>query len=183
MQTKPKSNSVVTSSVTADGIIHITVLGAGKIEFDPQLAHPSMRHRAEYHGWIQRLADGAAKSRDPVTGKPASPADKLAAIHALAAHYTSGIDQWKVTATGGGRSSNSEIILRALANIGDVEIEVIRSRINAMAEKKGTKPATLLSALAGRKDVAEEIIRLRAEAATASGIDAEGLMEEIMIGE
>ncbi len=180
MQTKPKSNSVVTSAVTEDGIIHITVLGAGKVEFDPTKVDGKLRRRAEIHGWIQRLADGAAKSRDAATGKPATPHDKLAAIQSIADHYQNGATEWKMAGTGGGRMAQSEIILQALSRVREVDIETLRARIAAMAEKKGTKPATLLSALATDKDVAAMVLTIQAERAGSTGIDTEELMAEIL---
>lgn len=177
MNAKPKSNSVVTATVTADGIIHIVVLGAGKLEFDPKRCAPEMRRHAEYHGWIQRLSDGAAKSRDPVTGKTASPHDKLAGIRNIADHFLGGATEWKMKGGGGGMS---ELILTALCNVKEVSIEIMRERIERMAEVKKTKPRTLLAALAKDKEIMAEVLRLQAERATDMGVDMEGIMEEIM---
>lgn len=180
MQTKPKSNSVLTSSVRPDGVIVINVLGGGVVEFDPRRVDPALRQRAEAHGWIQRLADGAAKSRNAATGLPASPQEKFDAVRAIADHYLNGATEWKMTGTGGGRMAQSEIILQALARVREVDIETLRERIAAMAEKKGTKPATLLAALAVDKEVAAMVLTIQAERAGALAIDAEELMMEIM---
>lgn len=181
MVTKPKSNSVVTSFVTADGIIHITVLGAGRVEFDPYKAHPNMRARAEYHGWIQRLSDGAAKSRDPLTGRSAQPGEKLVAVQAIANHYQSGVDEWKMK--GAGRTPLSEIILQALCSLNDVKVETMRERIARMAEVKKTTPERLLAAMAARKDISEEVLRIQAERAGAPELDTDELVDELIYGE
>ena len=177
---KTKSNAVVSTTVTNDGVIHITVLGAGKVEFDPNQCQADMRKHAELHGWIQRLADGAAKSRDSKTGLPATPADKLAAIQTIADYYLKGATEWKMKGSGGGRMPMSELILEALCRVNDIPLETMRERINRMAEVKGTKAATLLATLGTQKDVAAMVLTIQAERAASTGIDAEDLMADLM---
>lgn len=101
MQSKPKSNSVVTHEQTENGIT-FHVLGAGSVAFDPTKAHQHNRIRAEAHGWIQRISDRAAIGRDPETGKSATPAEKLAAMKALVDHYHTGTSEWSMVAKGKG---------------------------------------------------------------------------------
>lgn len=114
MNAKVKRNSVVTSELLESGMIRFTVRDAGTFDFNPSKAHESLRDRAEVHGWIQRISDAAAMSRDEATGKPASPADKLARMVALKEHYESGTEQW---ARSGGAGTGQSIVILAVQRV------------------------------------------------------------------
>lgn len=183
MNTKRKTNSIVTSRVDDEGVITIDVIGADSVVFDPRKVDPAMRVRAERHGWLQRLMDGAALSRDPDTGRPATPAAKQARIQSIADHYLNGATDWNMRGIGGGaKASESAIILRALANVADVSVESMKARVDGLAERRGKKLAALLRIMANRADIAAEVARLKSDAAKATGIDADELIGEL-IGE
>src|SRR5258706_8379776 len=93
--TKAQSNfTITTDRERPDGRILFRVKGAGEFTFAPAKASEANRARALRHGFVQRLSDAAAKSRDTATGQPASPASKLAAMQTLATHYESGAEGW-----------------------------------------------------------------------------------------
>jgi aryl-alcohol dehydrogenase-like predicted oxidoreductase len=52
------------------------------------------REHAEDYGWLQRLSDTMAMSRDTETGLPATPQDKMARLQTLVDHYMSGSADW-----------------------------------------------------------------------------------------
>lgn len=169
MQTKPKSNQVITTELLEGGILRVTVLGAGHVEFDPAKASDANRDYAEYHGWKQRLSDAAALGRNPETGQSASPADKLAAIQALATHYMSGSADWSPARAEGGNEGG--ITLRALARVQGVEVETMRARVAEQAEKRGITPKAYLARVAGAEAVIRAIAAIRAESGDAKAAD------------
>lgn len=173
---KPKSNSVVMVEQTETGIA-VNVLGAGSVTFDPTKAHQSNRIHAEFHGWKQRLADAAAMSRDDETGKPASPADKLAAIQALIEHYESGSAEWSRVGGGGGGKS---LTIEAIARVKNLTYEEAQSQVVAFAEKRyegDTKKA--LAYLRTGQRVAREMEVIRAERTPEPKIDADNALQEL----
>lgn len=102
MQTKAKSNSVITHSVSEDGtVITFHVKDAGDVVFDTTLAAASIIQQAAVHGLIQRVSDRAAIGRDPETGASASPEEKMEAMQSLVEHYESGSTEWSLVQSGG----------------------------------------------------------------------------------
>lgn len=97
MNAKVKSNSIVTHELLEGGIIRFTVVGVGSFDFDPRLAHTTNRERAEAHGWVQRISDRAAMSRDPKTGIAATAQEKHDGMKSLADHYASGAEAWSTS--------------------------------------------------------------------------------------
>lgn len=95
MQTKPKSNAVITHEV-AENVITFHVKQAGTVVFNLDAVSPANRKRAAIHGFIQRVSDGAAMSRNPETGQPAAPIDKMARMQAIVDHYQSGSPNWSM---------------------------------------------------------------------------------------
>lgn len=120
MNTKPKSNSVITHEVVVgeDGNISIIfkVVGAGQTTLDLRNISQSNKNRAMIHGFIQRISDAAAISRNPSTGLPASPADKLTAMDEVVQHYASGTEEWSRKRTGG-VGADSGLLLEALTRM------------------------------------------------------------------
>lgn len=179
MQTKAKSNSIITHALAEDGCtITFKVRGAGEFTFDVLSAHPNMQHRAAIHGFVQRIADGAALSRDTETGKPASPDEKLANMLRIAEHYASGIDQWKLNSdgTGAGRTS---IVVQALAAIQGVSHAEMLTRVQELAEKQRKTTKEVLARLKGTKAVADKIAELMTADGTADG---DAMLESLMAG-
>lgn len=170
-QAKPaKSNQVITTTVTGSTIT-FNVRDTGQVVLDLSTIHPDVLQRAALHGMIQRISDRAAIGRNPETGKPASPAEKLAAMQALAAHYAAGSADWSPARSEGGGNEGG-ITLRALARVQGVEVDVMRARVAEQAEKRGITPKAYLARVAGAEAVVRAIAAIRAESGDAGQADA-----------
>lgn len=177
MQSKPKSNSTITTAIdAATGIITFTVIGAGQFTFDPTEASQGVRARAQVHGFVQRICDRAAKGRDPETGKPAPAVDRMAAMKSLADHYASGSEDWspKVERTGGGAGWDS-LILAAVVEATGRGLEEVKEGVARRAKADGITTKVALEALGRSKVVAPILERIRAEAA--EGLDGDEMIE------
>ena len=79
----------------------------------------SIRHAAIMHGLKQKLVDAAAMSRNPDTGKPASMADKKAAVLEVFERITSPDGTWNKVRGEGGTASEGGLLIRALVRVYD----------------------------------------------------------------
>lgn len=168
MQTKPKANSILTHEVRGDGALVIHVKGCEDVVFRRTLASTVTRDRAEYHGWVQRLCDGAAKARNTADGKPAPASEKRAAIQRLADHYETGTESWNLVREGGGGGGPGldTTILAAVSEATGRDLGAVRAMVAEGATKRGMKPADYLAQLATAKAVAPVLERMRAAQAT-----------------
>jgi len=170
MLTKPKANSIITHALSEDKcVITFTVKDAegagrpGRFTFDVTGVHPDMQHMAAVHGFIQRISDGAAMSRDKETGRPATPAEKMARMQAIADHYASGADQWTMNkGTGEGRSQGPNIVVRALAAIQGTSVAEALASVREKAEKGRVTTKAYLKKLATAKAIVDKVAELRA---------------------
>src|SRR5260221_3835029 len=159
MQSKAKTNSVIVTSLV-EGNPTWTVLGVEKpITLHLDRVAQSMRERAEVHGWFQHGSDGAARSRDATTGKPASAQDKYDSILELVNHYETGTEEWAMRSGGGGGTS---ITLQAVARVRGCTYEEAEASVARYAEShyKGDTKAALAFFRTGAK-VGEAIIAIR----------------------
>lgn len=177
MVTKPKSNSVITHAVNTDGTLTFIVKDAGSFVFDPTKASVECTSRATIHGWIQRISDGGALSRDPTTGASATPEMKLARMRAIADHYQSGATEWALKAT------------RAPFDIGLVILGMIRGgkaangddaerKLTAIAAKMETDREGAARIVATSKAVAVAMAEIRAER-NPSKVDADAMLDDL----
>ena len=180
MVSKRKSNSVVTVQRLESGALQFDVLGAGKVVFNPESAHPDNRAFAEIYGWTQRLSDRAAKPRDTETGKPATPAEKYEAIKALAEYYMTGAQGWTLSGAGGGGKS---ITLEAIARVQGVDYAEAQKQAEALAIKKfdGDVKATLEYLRTGSR-IMKAIEAIRAERLPEPKVDADAALDEMKQG-
>lgn len=174
MQTKPKSNSVITHKL--DGVGRDAILTFHVRD----VAEPLVLKMADVsdevyglfaiHGVFQRIADGAALSRDPVTGKPMPPADKHAAMRRLVLHYASGTRDWRVIGERG--ESSGGLLFRAMvrAYAGEKTPDELRVFLKDVPEK--TKRAMLLTSR----------IKLHADAIMAESVGDMADAEELLAG-
>jgi len=187
IETKRKSNSVVTVQQTDSGQLVIAVLGVGSITFDPTKVAAPNRAYAELHGWKQRLSDAGAMSRDPETGRPATAQDKYDAIFALAEHYQSGAVEWSRVGGGGGGKS---ITIEAIARVKDVDYADAERMVTEFADKALTLPdgtkvsfggdrKKALAFLRDGKAVGEAILAIRAERQPKPKVDADNALREL----
>lgn len=169
MNTKAKSNSVITHEQTDSGLI-FNVLGVGALTFDPTKAHKHNRVSAEAHGWIQRISDAAAISRNPDTGKPATPQEKFDAMAKLVAHYESGTAEWSRVREAG--ESTGGLLFRALCKMSPTKSpEQIRDWMKGQSKAQ-------LRVLAMEKRVADVINTFRP---LGIDVDTEAMLAEIGI--
>lgn len=178
MQATKKSNSVVTTRLDEEGFLEISVLGAGQVKFDLDKVSVACRARAEVHGWTQRLVDAAAMSRDEVTGKPASPAEKFEAIKELAEYYMGGAEEWARRSAGGGGAQS--ITLQAIARVKGITYQQAEEFVGryATAHYKGDTKAALAFLRTGAQ-VGAMILALRAEKQPAPVVDADKALGEL----
>jgi hypothetical protein len=174
---KFKSNSVIAWSVnTAARSLTATVKGVGDITLNLSTVSQANLDYAAFHGLKQRLTDAAAIGRDEESGASATPQEKYDAIMRVRDHLASGSADWRLRGEAGDRGEQS-IIVQALARVQRTDEATIREKVEAMAEKRGVKPAAVLRKLATAPDVARAIDAIRAERGFAA--DAEDLLEEL----
>jgi len=177
METKRKSNSVVTVQQTETGLT-FNVIGAGEFTLDMGKLHSDVLQRAAFHGMKQRIADAAAIARDQSTGQSASPTDKYAAMKALADHYMTGTAEWSRRGEGGGGAKS--ITIEAIARVQGVDYATAEDAVNRLAMRKfDNDRAAALRELSKSPKVQSAIAAIRAERIPKSDINADALLTEL----
>ena len=177
METKRKSNSVVTVQQTETGLT-FDVIGAGSFVLDMGKLHSDVRQRAAFHGMKQRIADAAAIARDQSTGQSATPAEKYAAMKALADHYMTGTAEWSRRGEGGGGAKS--ITIEAIARVQGVDYATAEDAVTRLAMRKfDNDRAAALRELAKSPKVQSAIAAIRAERIPKSDINADALLTEL----
>lgn len=154
------------------GLLTITVLGAGTIEFDVRKlagedAYDALTENGKagiLHGFEQKLRDRAAIERDPNTGKSASPQDKFDAVQMLADHLMNG-GAWNMKA--GPRPVNRAALYQAVAEVRGYKPEDVEQVYR-------DKPDEVVRTLLGIKAIAE-----RYAALTAKGVETSEAAEKL----
>jgi hypothetical protein len=126
---------------------------------------PAMVEQLAMHGWKQKVADAAAKGRDPETGRAASDAEKIAAMQAVADRIASGT----FNATGGG--GGVSLVVMALAELSGKSIADAR-------EYYAGKTKAEQAALAANARVKVIVDRLTAERVERLDVDSDALLDE-----
>ena len=189
MTTKAKSNSIITTQLDESGRITFTVKGAGganehgqptdaQLVLDPAQVAESVRRRAMIHGFIQRVSDKAAISRNTENGQPATPQEKFEAMKGLVDHFMSGSEEWAPTRSGGaGRKPGGLdiIVLQAVAEVTGKDVAAVRGMVEAGAKAKAITQVQFLAALGSSSKVAPVVERMRAEAV--ADLDGDELLE------
>ena len=178
MQRKVKSNSVITHAISEDGnVLTFSVVGAGEVKLDRTRVHETLRDRAEIHGLFQRVSDGGAISRNADTGRPASPADKLARMTMIAEHLMGGGTEWAMKATGERAAPDAGLIVLAICRaITRGNIDEANLAVDNLATKRGITRSESLRVWAGTDKVLAEIAKIKAERAPSG---ADDLLDEI----
>lgn len=174
MQTKPKSNSVVTHRLEAEGrAIVFVVKDAGEVTLDLGKLSNAVFTRAATHGLIQRVSDRAAIGRDPKTFKPVDPMVKLEAMRGLVEHYHTGTEDWAMVRVGGGAGPGQET-LWLVAALREIYPQRTEEQLRSWLGKrtKAEKAALMTS-----DKVGPVVERLRSEAG--EGVKAEELLSEL----
>lgn len=184
MQTKAKSNSVITSGLVDDGGLPTTSLvGAMGLRFSVQGAgetilwlrkvSESNRQRAMVHGLVQKISDKAAIPRDTKTGLSATPEAKLAAMARLVEHLNSGSEDWSLRVAAEPRESSVDLLIKSLKELGFVESEASEAKVRGLTKAQRT-------ALELRKDVSEKLVELRARDSGFSSEDTDSILEGLL---
>lgn len=164
METKGKSNSIVTTAVREDGVIVFTVLGVGELEFDPTKASATNRKRAEVHGWIQRIVDTAAIGVTDKDGNVIPRADrnrmKYHSMNEVITHYEGGGEEW--SRKGGERvAPDNELVVRAVMAVKGYTYEQAQDGITRQAESLGVKRSAVFAMLRATPAIVEKMAELR----------------------
>lgn len=170
MQTKAKSNSIITHSVDEAGNVTFHVKGAGDIILRVAGISDANRVRAMRHGLIQRVSDAAALSRNTANGQPATPEAKLAAMTRLVEHYNSGSEAWAPEREGGSGPGLDGLALAAVAEATGKSVADVVTLVTVSSKAKGVTPRVYLATLTTAGKVAPILARMRAEG---SGVDAD----------
>lgn len=124
---------------------------------------------ATLHGLKQKLVDAAAISRDPETGRTASPADKIAAVQEVLDRLLAG--EWNKRREGG---ATGGLLLRAL-----MRMQPAKTR-EQLIEWLGTKSDAEKAALRRNPKVAAVIEEIRAEDGDDGATDSDAMLDEIL---
>lgn len=145
-----------------DGSQTYTIGGQSRV-FRPDDMPLEMQTQAMRQGFKTRISNMAALSRDPKTGRSATPEEKRASVWKLLDWYEGEAPTWELPRTGGGGGrSEASYILEAVANVQGIEIEAARTRAEEMAEKRGMTVDGYLRKLAAQsQDVREEVARIK----------------------
>ena len=178
MQSKPKSNSVITHIVDMENqVITYNVIGCEPLVFDVKRVSDQCGERAMIHGFIQRISDAAAISRDPDTGKPATPQDKRERMARLVEHYMSGAEAWSpARAEGGARDEG--LTITAMGDVYHKLAEECRDMVKQLAVKRGIDERAALAVFAKSAQIAARMAEIKAERAK-DGPDADDLLAEL----
>ena len=176
-----RANSIITTTIDpAARTVTFAVKGAGSTMIEYDKLDRDNQIYAALHGLKQRGGDNAAISRDPDTGKPATPMQKLDAIRIIADHYNSGAAGWSVRGPGGGGGGvESGLTIRAIARVQGTTVEDVRERLVRLAEKRETTPKALLAQLAQRTDVIAAMNAIRLESAKPAD-EVDNTLDEMM---
>lgn len=166
-----KSNSIITTEVLP-GAIRFVVKGAGDMTLELAKVSDACKAHAAVHGFVQRISDAAAISRDKTTGASASPADKFTAMRRLIDHYETGTTEWTRVAEGGPQGG---MLFEALCEMyGHMKApSEIRAWLDGLSAKEQT-------ALREDDEVAPVIARIKAAKQAAippeARVDTKGML-------
>lgn len=145
--------------------------GSKSITLNLASIHPSNVAYAALHGFKQRIADMAALSRNPDTGKPATPAEKFEALARGVDHYMSGSADWNLRSAAGERTSGElGLLARAIAELKGRDVIEVRDwlKTKSEADRRGLAIAPAIKPI---------MDRMRAE--VASTVDADAMLAEL----
>lgn len=164
-----QTRDIVATIDVASWMLTIRAINGVEIRVNATELTEDIRSRALLHGLKQKIVDAAAISRDPDTGKSATIRVKVAAMQAVADRLHAGF--WNAVREGAGPRVG--ILVQALCRLYPAKAA---AEIREWLDKK-TKEET--AALRANPQVAAEINTIRAELAEKSGVDADGLLNEL----
>ena len=164
-----KRNAVITAKIADDTLV-LKFANGEVLELNANELSPEIRRMALLHGLKQKLVDAAAISRNPETGRPASPDDKFQAVKAVYDRLLAG--QWNATREGGG--GNGGLLFQALCRMyeGRKTPEEIRAFLDGKTDAEK-------AALRKNPRVAAIIDEIRAEQGKTANVDVDELLGEL----
>lgn len=164
-----KSNSVMTRSVIGNTITWLYRDGES-VSIDVAGLSQEIRDQATIHGVSQKVADSAAMSVDPQTGKPATIEAKRAAMVATIDNLVAG--KWNGDREAGEGGMLLEALVRYYASKNSAKTrESIVAHLATLTDKQKTALRTTSAHL---KPFMDEI---RAERGRATGVDPDELLD------
>lgn len=169
--TMPKRAPAVSFTMIAPLSMEVTFASGRTITIDASALSPSICHAAMMHGLKQKLGDGAAIGRDPVTGRTATAAEKEQAVREIYNRISDPDGSWNVVKDGTSTGGGSNLLIRALMQLTGK----MRSSIEIYLEGKSKEER---AALKKNPRVAAIIVELQAASVDAS-IDTDGMLDEL----
>lgn len=151
-----------------DGVGLNIVTDSGTLQVSIAELSETIRAQLMLHGLKQKICDAAAIPRNPETGRSATPAEKFAAMQAVAQRLLAG--EWSAQ-RGDGSGGSQSLLFRALSRLYTSKTpDELRAFIAGLDKKQQ-------AALRKNPRVAAVIVELQAE--NASDIDADELLAEL----
>lgn len=169
-----KREAKVLSREIVEGGVKFKVAGVGELHLELSRVSAENKEYATLHGFIQRITDAAALSRDGATGKSASPQEKFDAMKVLVEHYNSGATGWNLSGGERGPSEEVKLLVEALSEVYPTKG---KDELTAWVRKRSKAEVIALSEQENLKTI---ITRLRGE--RAKGVDAAALLGELGVG-
>lgn len=195
MQSKPKSNSVVTQRILdANDTFDVTITLPRILVYEVRNADGTIFREVRYaldavfsahharaciHGWGQRIPDAAAIGTTDKDGNIIPKAErtriKAERINELCAHYESGSEAWSRRPTG---TERRLLVIEALARVKDETYESAEERMEEYAERKhGGDMKKAMAHMAKAEDVSAAMRAIRAERETPiPGVSADDML-------
>jgi hypothetical protein len=167
------AESTITTRI--EGNILTIECNGGKIVVNPAEFARNIVDAAVLHGFKQKIIDAAALSRDEETGRPATPAQKLAAMEDVVAQLREG--DWNRRATGDG-TSGSGLLVVALMRLTGKDRDAVEATVAGWSKEQQ-------AAMRASAQVAPVIATIKAERAAKAGqkaapVDVSGLLASIL---
>ena len=159
-----KSKPVIVTSI--EGSVVTVEVNAEPFAIDITTLAPELLNQAALHGLKQKLSDAAAISRDPETGRSATPADKADAVRVVWERITSG-GSWNQE-RGSGTPQSSQLVRALMEHFKKDRATVLTFLGNKTKEEK--------AALRLHSPIAAIILRYQMEAVKASTIDTDAML-------
>lgn len=163
---------VISCETREDGLVFTCVTGQRMEVFVKDLSD-GIKHAAMLHGLKQKLIDAAAISRNPDTGRSASPEDKWQAVYDMAARVTGETGQWNAARGDGAGAGGNGLLFRALVRMYPAKTQE-QLRVYLDGKTKAEQ-----AALRANPKVAAVIDELKSAAVKAGDVDTDELLAEL----
>lgn len=152
--------------------LRMTCVNGEALTLKRDMLSEAMLAHAVMHGLKQKLIDAAAISRDPDTGRSATPGDKWTAVMAVYDRITQQ-GQWNAGRGDGAGAGGNGLLFRALVRMYPAKTAE-QLRVYLDGKTKAEQAALRLN-----PKVAVIIDEIKAERATDSEIDSDSMLDEL----